>query len=84
MSTDQIKSELVAIINEVLKQEVDYETGHTIIFVNRELNSFTFLQFLVGVEDAFDIEFPEDLLSVGRFASLDDVVDYIQAQAVGA
>ncbi|MFC4098125.1 acyl carrier protein [Paenibacillus xanthanilyticus] len=84
MSIDQIKTEILRIVCEVLKQELDYETSHTIIFVNRELNSFTFLQFLVAVEDAFDIEFPEDQLSVGRFQSLDDVVEYIQAQAVGA
>ena len=56
------------------------------IDVNRKLtdygiNSITIIEFLVKIEDEFDIEFDIENMTVEKFESLHDLCDYVQSNS---
>ena len=56
------------------------------IDVNRKLtdygiNSITIIEFLVKIEDEFDIKFDIENMTVEKFESLHDLCDYVQSNS---
>jgi len=47
------------------------------------LSSFASVQLMLGIEDAFDIEFPDHLLNRKSFASIDAIADTVSAIVEG-
>ncbi|HZG27339.1 Acyl carrier protein [Ensifer adhaerens] len=43
------------------------------------LSSFASVQLMLGIEDAFDIEFPDHLLNRKSFASIDAIAETVTA-----
>ena len=44
-------------------------------------NSITIIEFLVKIEDEFDIEFDIENMTVEKFESLHDLCDYVQSNS---
>jgi acyl carrier protein len=47
------------------------------------LSSFASVQLMLGIEDAFDIEFPDHLLNRKSFASIDAIADTVASIVEG-
>lgn len=47
------------------------------------LSSFASVQLMLGIEDAFDIEFPDHLLNRKSFASIDAIAETVSAIVEG-
>jgi acyl carrier protein len=47
------------------------------------LSSFASVQLMLGIEDAFDIEFPDHLLNRKSFASIDAIAETVSAFVEG-
>lgn len=47
------------------------------------LSSFASVQLMLGIEDAFDIEFPDHLLNRKSFASINAIADTVAAIVEG-
>ncbi|HEY9639444.1 MAG TPA: phosphopantetheine-binding protein [Coleofasciculaceae cyanobacterium] len=43
------------------------------------IDSFDFLNFMIGINDSFGVEIPET--DYGKLMTLDDVIDYIESHA---
>jgi len=45
--------------------------------VDYGLNSLTYIQLLVGIEEIFNVEFEEEYLRMGVLGTVEKIVDYI-------
>lgn len=46
------------------------------------INSLTFVKLIVNLESKFGISIPDEFLSMDKFKSIDDIVNYITIEAV--
>lgn len=47
------------------------------------IDSINFVKLVIALEEAFDLEFDEDMLSMRRFERITDIVDYIEMRCKG-
>ena len=47
------------------------------ILQNLEVNSITFIQIIVALENEFDFEFEDEKLLFAEFPAIKDIVDYV-------
>ncbi|MGE5631459.1 MAG: acyl carrier protein [Caulobacteraceae bacterium] len=45
-----------------------------------EVDSITFIKIVVSLENEFDIEFDDDMLSVAKFLTIKSIAEYIESK----
>lgn len=48
------------------------------------IDSVTFVKMVVALESEFDFEFEDEMLSVSKFPTVNDLVDFVEKQALGS
>jgi acyl carrier protein len=79
MTETQIKETILEGLGQIAP-EVDLDTldPHANVRETLDIDSFDFLNFLIGLHDAFGVEIPE--ADYGQLATLADIVAYLRAR----
>lgn len=48
------------------------------------IDSVTFVKMVVALESEFDFEFEDEMLSVSKFPTVNDLVDFVEKQTLGS
>ena len=54
-------------------------TDLSMSFANLGINSLSFIELLVALENEFEFEFDDDMLLIEEFPTVKDLVDYVQS-----
>jgi acyl carrier protein len=75
---EEAKEKVVCIVKEYANvSDTDPELTIDDDFTDFAINSVDFIKIIVGIETAFDFEFYDDDLQMGRFNNMRDLIDYI-------
>lgn len=81
MEKDQIKNELLKILEKSLEREIIIENRDEDNLINLfGINSIDALEIFLNIENGFDIQIPDEDLSSKLFESFDYLCDYILEQ----
>ncbi len=74
-----MEEKIINLLLEVLPKDID----KNMISIDEPLtsygiNSVLFIKFVLSIEEEFDIEFSEDLLSMDRFENIKSIISYIE------
>jgi len=67
------REDVITFINDILKNEIE---NLNIEMSELNLDSITFIQMIVAIENKFGIEFEDDYLSLDNISSFNDLVEY--------
>jgi len=79
MEKEQIVTKLTEVIHDVLP-ELDEVDMHANMVNEYGVNSVSIIQFIVGLEQAFNIEFDDSELALGLYYDMNDVVKAVAAK----
>ena len=77
LSENEVFDKLINIVSEVLDEPISI-TDLSYKLAELGINSMQFIKIVVKIESAFDFEFDTSDLIVGKFATLRNMVAYIQ------
>ncbi len=81
MDTDALKSRVLNVFSEIMP-EVDIDTIDMAAALTTEygVDSVSIIQFIVGLEGEFDIEFDDYELALGLYYDLNDILSTVAAK----
>lgn len=81
MDKDTLTSKVLAVFSDVLPEadtsSLDLKAELTATY---GVNSVSIIQFIVGLENAFDIEFDDSELALGLYYDMEDVIKAVSAK----
>lgn len=71
-----VQQKIKNILSDVM--EIENTDNNMDFYMNYELDSITFMQFIVTLEEEFNLEIPNNLLFYDGQVTLEKIIDYIQ------
>ena len=68
---EQFEKEIFKMIKESFSQELDAESSLKV------LDSISFIQLLVGIEERYDFEFPDEMLNYEKLDTVEKIAEYL-------
>lgn len=73
------KQQLISRVTEIIQKDSDLEVSINIndVLTDIGINSLNFIRMVVHLEEAFDVEFPDEALEYDKFNTIAEISDYL-------
>ncbi|MCX8129430.1 MAG: phosphopantetheine-binding protein [Clostridia bacterium] len=78
MKLEEIKENLISIMEEELETSYNRETIFDQELIGLNINSVAFIKLLVRLEVFFDVEFGEEIVLINKHTTVNDMVTFIK------
>ena len=75
---NKIEQSLCGSLCEILNVDIPHVSLLSMDLKNLNIDSLTFISFVVELEDVFGIEFDADKLTIDYFSTLQSIADYVK------